>query len=252
MSKTLRWTLGGGTFALLLTLWFLASTFEWVSHYKLPPPQNVASTFMRLMSNGMLVDATLASMQRIALAALATVAIGVPLGVLMGAAPKINAVFSPIVDPFRSAPIVAFLPLFVMWLGIDELMKVSFLVAGAIVYLIPMVRDAIRSVPSQYLVSAQDIGAKPMEAVVKVLVPLALPRIVDAIIVSVSLMWTYITVAEYVNAGSGLGQLIQNARRFSAMDQVFVGILTIVVVALLTYQIMMHIKHRLFKWETQL
>jgi ABC-type nitrate/sulfonate/bicarbonate transport system permease component len=65
-------------------------------------------------------------------------------------------------------------------------------------------------------------------------------------------MWTYITVAEYVNAKAGLGQLIQNARRFSAWDQVFAGIIVIIALALVTYQAMLFAKRRLYAWETQL
>ena len=64
-------------------------------------------------------------------------------------------------------------------------------------------------------------------------------------------MWTYITVAEYVNAESGLGQLIQNALRFSAMDQVFVGIGVIVALALVTHQGLHWLKPRLFPWEIE-
>ena len=81
---------------------------------------------------------------------------------------------------------------------------------------------------------------------------MAMPRIADAIIASVSIMWTYITVAEYVNAEKGLGQLIQNAKRFSAMDQVFVGIIVIVALALITYQLMVWLKQRLYPWESEL
>jgi len=81
---------------------------------------------------------------------------------------------------------------------------------------------------------------------------MAMPRIADAIIVAFSVMWTYITVAEYVNAKVGLGQLIQNARRFSAWDQVFAGIIVIVALALITYQLMIYIKRKLYPWETQL
>jgi ABC-type nitrate/sulfonate/bicarbonate transport system permease component len=73
----------------------------------------------------------------------------------------------------------------------------------------------------------------------------------DAIIVGVSVSWTYITVAEYVNAKEGLGQLISNARRLSAMDQVFAGIIVIIAVALVTYQVLMWLKKSIFKWETK-
>ena len=71
-----------------------------------------------------------------------------------------------------------------------------------------------------------------------------------AIIVGISVMWTYITVAEYVNAREGLGQMIQNSKRFSAMDQVFAGIIVIIALALVTYQTMTWIKRKLYSWET--
>ena len=94
-------------------------------------------------------------------------------------------------------------------------------------------------------------SATQLECITKVLVPLAMPRIMDAIIVGVSVSWTYITVAEYVNAQEGLGQLIANAKRLSAMDQVFAGIIVIMAVALLTYQALMWLKQSLYKWETK-
>jgi ABC-type nitrate/sulfonate/bicarbonate transport system permease component len=168
----------------------------------------------------------------------------------MGASPKINALLSPLIDPFRSAPVVALLPILVIWLGIGEVMKIVFLFIGAVVYLIPMVRDSMQAVPQAYWVSARDLGATPAECIRQAVLPIAMPRIFDGVIVAVSLMWTYITVAEYINAKEGLGQLIQNARRFSAMDQVFVGIIVIMGLALLTYQLMRLARNRLYPWET--
>jgi len=137
-----------------------------------------------------------------------------------------------------------------MWFGIGEWMKILFLYVGAVVYLIPMVRDAIVAVPRDYWISARDLGATPFECIRYAVLPMAMPRIADAVIVAVSIMWTYITVAEYVNAKEGLGQLIQNARRFSAMDQVFAGIFVIVALALLTYRVMRFAKVRWYPWET--
>jgi ABC-type nitrate/sulfonate/bicarbonate transport system permease component len=200
----------------------------------------------------LLLNATMWSVGRVVGAAVLVVAIGIPVGVLMGAAPRINAFLSPLVDPFRSAPVVALLPIMVMWFGIGESMKIMFLFVGAVVFLIPMVRDAIIAVPQAYWISARDLGATPFEAVRHAVLPMAMPRIADAVIVGVSVMWTYITVAEYVNAREGLGQLIQNARRFSAMDQVFAGIIVIIALALLTYSSMQYIKRKLYPWETQL
>jgi ABC-type nitrate/sulfonate/bicarbonate transport system permease component len=251
-----RNALGISSVVAVLAAWTLLSGLGIVSPAKLPSPGATASALARLTWDGergqsLLFEATLWSVGRVAVAGVLVVLVGVPIGVVMGASPRINAALSPLVDPFRSAPVVALLPILVMWLGIGESMKVAFLFLGAVVYLIPMVRDAMRAVPQTYWVSARDLGATPLEAVLRGVLPMSKPRIADAIIVSVSVMWTYITVAEYVNAQKGLGQLIQNARRFSAMDQVFAGILVIVALALLTYRVMTALKRKLYPWEAE-
>jgi ABC-type nitrate/sulfonate/bicarbonate transport system permease component len=245
-------TLMVSAFIVLLLIWSTLTGFDLISSNKLPSPVAVFHAFTYLAwdnGNSMLLSSTLASISRILMAAFFVVVIGIPVGILMGSSPKANAFLSPLIDPFRSAPVVALLPLFVMWLGIGEQMKVAFLVTSAIVYIIPLVRDAIVSVPYFYWEGTRDLGATHTECVFKCLVPIAAPRIFDAVIVSTSILWTYITVAEYVNADSGLGQLIQNARRFSAMDQVFVGVITIIALALITYSLLTHIKRRVYHWE---
>ena len=248
-----RQGLGAGSVAVVLLIWGLLAGLHLVHVSKLPAPWDVAQAFWQLAQGGehgsLLLSATLWSVRRVAIAGLLVVVIGVPIGAVMGASSYVNAALSPLVDPFRSAPIVAVLPILVMWLGIHENVKVAFLFLGAVVYLIPMVRDAVLAVPRTYWISARDLGATPWEAVWLSVLPMALPRIADAIIVSVSIMWTYITVAEYVNAERGLGHLIQSAKRFSAMDQVFVGIIVIIVLALLTFWAMTAIKRKLFPWE---
>ncbi|MBN8214016.1 MAG: ABC transporter permease [Xanthomonadales bacterium] len=250
----MRRQLGIAGVAVVLLVWFALSASGWISANKLPSPVSVVKALGYLAwSDGksLLFNATLWSVGRVAAAGVLVVLIGVPLGIFMGASPKLNALLSPLIDPFRSAPVVALLPILVMWLGIGETMKVTFLFLGAVVYLVPMVRDAIQAVPQSYWTGARDLGASPWECIRHAVVPIAMPRIADAIIVSVSVMWTYITVAEYVNAKVGLGQLIQNARRFSAMDQVFAGIAVIIALALITYQLMRAIKRHLYPWETQ-
>lgn len=253
---TQRRGLGVGAVVAVLALWAILAGLAVVGPNKLPAPWDVAQALAYLAWDGengrsLLFNATLGSVRRIAAAGALVVAVGIPVGVLMGASPRVNAMFSPLVDPFRSAPVVALLPIMVMWFGIGEWMKVLFLYAGAVVYLVPMVRDAVQAVPQAYWVSARDLGATPWEAVRHAVLPIAMPRIADAVIVATSVMWTYITVAEYVNADDGLGKMIQNSRRFSAMDQVFAGIIVIIVLALLTYHVMRFAKRRLFPWETE-
>ena len=250
-----RRLLGVGAALTVLLLWSVVAASGLVSSTKLPAPWEVLAALSYLSWNdggSMLFTATLWSVGRLLVAGVLVISIGIPIGIVMGAAPQVNAALSPLVDPFRSAPVVALLPILVMWLGIGETMKIAFLFIGAVVYLIPMVRDAIQAVPQSYWIGARDLGATPWECIHRAVIPMAMPRIADAVIVAFSVMWTYITVAEYVNAREGLGQLIQNARRFSAWDQVFAGIMVIIALALATYQLMVWLKRRLYPWETQL
>lgn len=250
-----RW-LGIGAVLAVLVLWSLITGLGLVSPNKLPAPWSVAKAMAYLAWDGdnqrsLLLTATLWSVGRVLAAGVLVVAIGIPIGVLMGASTRVNAALSPLIDPFRSAPVVALLPIMVMWFGIGEWMKILFLFLGAVVFLVPMVRDAVQAVPQAYWIGARDLGASSWEAVRHSVLPMAMPRIADAVIVGVSVMWTYITVAEYVNAREGLGQLIQNARRFSAMDQVFAGIIVIIAIALLSYQLMRYAKTRMYPWEAK-
>ncbi len=251
-----RYGLGAGSYLLVLAVWSLIAFFELASGNKLPAPWEVVGGLVELASYNearesyILLDATIASVSRIAISTFVTLAVGIPVGILMGSSTWVNAVLGPMLDPFRSAPIVAILPILVMWLGIGESLKVAFLVLGAIVYLIPMVRDAM-SQPSEVFITLKDLGATDFEAIRLGLLPMALPRIWDAMTVAVSIQWTYITVAEFVNAKSGLGTMIQNSKRFSAMDQVFAGILVIIGLALVTNIVLVALKKRLFPWEAE-
>jgi ABC-type nitrate/sulfonate/bicarbonate transport system permease component len=254
ITRTRRRVIGLSAVLAVLVLWTALSASGLMTKNQLPSPLSVAQAMSYLAwyeGKSQLLTHTLWSVGRVATASALVIVIGIPLGVLMGSSQRINAFFSPLIDPFRSAPVAALLPIMAMWFGIGEFMKIAFLFVGSIVYLTPLVRDAIRSVPEQYLIGAKDIGATQFECITKVLVPLAMPRIMDAVIVGVSVSWTYITVAEYVNAQEGLGQMIANAKRLIAMDQVFAGIIVIIGVALLTYQALMWLKGRFFKWETK-
>jgi ABC-type nitrate/sulfonate/bicarbonate transport system permease component len=240
----------------LVGLWAMLSGMGIVSEARLPAPWSVVSAVIGLAWNAEHGQSPLAmaigwSTWRVALSMGLVCLTGIPTGILMGASPKIDAFLSPLVDPLRSAPIVAVLPILMMWFGIGEPAKIVFLWLGAVVYLVPMVRDAVRAVPQEYVTLSYDLGASPLETVWHTIVPLARPRIFDAVIVSVGIEWTYITVAEYINADQGIGYIIQTARKLSAMDQVFAGILVILALALLTDVVLKAIKARLFPWETE-
>jgi len=262
-----RRALGAAGVVGTLVLWSAASLFlQHVAYaaeadpaakaaYFFPAPWTVGAKLLAMLQaegDRNLVVAALASTRRVVSAAGLVVLLGTPIGILMGASPRINGVLSPIVDPLRSTPMVALLPIVTLWFGIEETAKVGFLGLGAAVFLVPMVRDAIVAVPREHLVLAEDLGARPLEALRHSVLPLALPRMFDAVIVAVSIEWTYITVAEFMNAKAGLGYLIQTGRRFADTAGMFAAILVILLLALITDQSLKWAKRKLFPWEGEI
>ena len=175
-----------------------------------------------------------ASIRRILKAVFWACLFGLPMGILMGAFGTVEGLFGAIIPPMRNAPTMAFLPLFYKIYGVDEAMKVNFLAFGTIVYIIPMTFDAVRNVPSMFIDKAVDLGFRRFGTLRHYVIPAALPRIYDGIRICTGVAWTYLVAAEVINVTTGLGASIQGAIRFNNMPKVYAGIITILIMGVLT------------------
>jgi NitT/TauT family transport system permease protein len=214
----------------------------------LPSPGDIVGGMRDLFKNGELPASIWVSLWRIAQAMFYTVVVGVPIGILMGSIPFVDAMLRKFLDGFKSVPPTAFIGLIILWFGIEEKSKVVFLFLGAIFYMTLMVKNAVRNVPQEYVTVATDIGASSWQLVSRVLLPGALPQIWDAIIVCNGLMWTYIVLAEWVNADSGLGHMISIASRLNRSDEVFAGVIVIAVISAATDWLLRTVRGRLLNW----
>lgn len=232
-----------------IALWGIVSKLELVRAAFLPGPLETAGAMGAMVKDGTLFSQGWASLQRVLLAVLLAAVVGIPIGVLMGAFGKIEGLLKWLVFPFRSAPITAFIPVFMLFFGIEEGMKVWFLFFGTVVYIIPMTFDAIRAVPEQYVDAAVDFGFSPWKTLVHFVFPAAWPRIFDAIKVCTGIAWTYLVAAEIVNVTTGLGAVVQHAQRFQNTPKVYAGILFILLIGNATDLVLGQIKKRFFNWE---
>ena len=148
----------------------------------------------------------------------------------------------------RYLPITAVIPLLVLWLGIGETMKITFLFFGIVFYFIPLVSNAVRSTPREYLDVAKSFGAKFEILIKRVYWPNALPQIFDGLIVINGIGWTYVILAEIINARDGLGYLISIAGRLQRSDEVFAGLILIAAVAIGSDHILRYIRQKYFFW----
>ncbi len=234
---------------LLFGTWCLLSYGHLVPPTFLPSPTEVLRGLFQLFFEKDLGSAVLRSTQRITLAFLLAAATALPLGVLMGAYEPINRFFDPIMAPLRFMPISAFIPLLIVWFGIQEAQKLAFLFLGVFVYLLPVVVNAIRAVPQEYVDTAHTLGATRWQAIRTVLVPAALPEIFESFRVMNAIAWTYVILAEAVNPGVSLGYLIQLAYTHAKPAWSFAGLFVIGGVGLLTDAFLRGLNAVLFRWR---
>ena len=214
----------------------------------LPSPTEVLRAIPYLHFEEALVRSALASLYRVAMGFLLAAAVAIPLGLLMGTFPPVKQFFKPLLDPLRFLPISALVPLFIVWFGIDDLQKIVFLFVGIVVYLLPLVVEAVERVDDVYLQTATTLGAGRGQLVWHVLVPGSLPAIGEALRVMNGIGWTYVILAEVVNAPSGLGHLITVSQRYGHVDRMFALVLVILLIGVVTDQIIAWLNRRLFRW----
>jgi NitT/TauT family transport system permease protein len=229
-------------------LWCLLSYADIIPSVILPTPTEVLRAFPRLHSEEALVRSVAWSLYRVTMGFLLSAVVAIPLGLLMGTFPAVKAFFAPLVDPLRFLPISALVPLFLVWFGIEETMKIMLLFVGTFVYLLPLVVEAVENVDEVYLHTATTLGASRWQLVSQVLIPGSLPAIGESLRVMNGIGWTYVILAEIVNARYGLGYLITVAGKRSHVDQIFAGVIVILVVGVLSDLVIRMINKRLFSW----
>jgi len=232
-----------------LTLWSVVSYGGIIPPVILPTPGEVLRAFPRLHFEEALVRSAGYSLYRVTMGFLLSAAVAIPLGLLMGTFPAVKHFFAPLVDPLRFLPISALVPLFLVWFGIEEAMKIMLLFVGVFVYLLPLVVEAVERVDEVYLQTAVTLGATRSQLVRHVLVPGSLPAIGEALRVMNGIGWTYVILAEIVNPRYGLGALITVAGKRSRVDWIFAGVLVIIAIGVATDFLIRTVNARLFHWQ---
>ena len=233
-----------------LGVWCVLSYAGIIPAVILPSPTEVLRAFPVLHFEEALVRSAGWSLYRVGMGFVLSAVVAIPLGLLMGTFPAVKHFLSPLVDPLRFLPISALVPLFLVWFGIEETMKIMLLFVGTFVYLLPLVVEAVENVDDVYLQTATTLGASRGQLVRHVLVPGSLPAIGEALRVMNGIGWTYVILAEIVNARLGLGHIITVAGKRSHVDQIFAGVLVILFIGVVTdWMIRMANKH-LFAWKS--
>ncbi|MGR6808488.1 ABC transporter permease (plasmid) [Sphaerotilus natans] len=230
-----------------LLAWWLLSSVAGADPIFLPSPGQVWSRAAGWWDSGLAGDIG-ASVGRVLAGFLLSALVALPLGLLIGSFRAVQALLEPLTDFIRYMPAVAFIPLVMLWVGIEESSKVAIIFIGTFFQMVLMVAEDVRRVPMAQIEAAQTMGASRVELLERVILPSARPALLDTLRVTMGWAWTYLVVAELVAAQSGLGHAILKAQRFLQTDKIFAGILLIGLIGLLSDQAFRWLHRRAFPW----
>ncbi|HLQ84964.1 MAG TPA: ABC transporter permease [Salinisphaeraceae bacterium] len=237
------------SFVLLLCLWTLITGLGLVSPMFLPSPAAVLQTGIDLFVRFDFLADVWATVYRVFGGFLIATVIAVPLGLLMGTFKPIEAFVEPMNSFLRYMPASAFIPLFILWLGIGDVEKIAIIFVGCYFSMLLMIAVEVRSVQRELLEAAYTLGATPAQVLRRVILPAALPGIYDILLLILGWGWTYIIVAELVAADQGIGHMILQSQRVLNTGNIIFGILFLGLIGLLTDTIFRMIGRRLFAWR---
>lgn len=234
---------------LVLAVWQLAS--RKVSPIFVPSPASVLHEFVSLLQNGQLLRGLAYSFGRITAASILAAAVSLPLGMLVFYSKTARGMILPLTNLMRFLPITAFYPLLILWFGIGERMKISFLFLACFVYMLPSVVLAFQAVSPELILTARTLGMNRIQLLTKVLLPSTLPDILQTFTMMYGIGWTYIAVCEQINAGYGIGFIIYTSTARGRTAIAFAGIFTIILVSILFDWASNKLIHHFFAWRFQ-
>ena len=240
--------ISASVFAGLGLLWWAATAAGLVTPLILPPPGRVLARLGEFWANGKLAADTQVSLYRMTVGFALSTLIALPIGVLIGSYRAWEAAIEPLVDFVRYMPVVAFVPLTILWTGTGDGQKFLIIWIGTFFQQVLLIMDNVKSVPNDFINLGRTLEMPERNILMRIILPSAMPAIWDSLRISLGWAWTWLVVAELVAATSGLGYRITTAQRFFQTDTIFAYLLLLGVLGLATDQAMKFAGRRLFRY----
>lgn len=234
-------------FAALVLLEFVVRR-GWLPEHLVPAPSEILDTLAR-MSVTRVARHVGASTLRVAAGFAAGAGLALVVGAAMGLSRRVDALFEPTFQALRAIPSLAWVPVLLLWLGIDEAPKITLIAIGAFFPVHLAVVAGIRDVDRKLVELGAVYRLGPLALFRRILLPAALPQIVTGLRTGLSLAWMFMVAAELIAATRGLGFLLSDGRETGRPDLVFGAILLLALLGKLTDGAMRRIESRWLGWR---
>lgn len=234
---------------LILILWITASNLQLFSPAILPSITTVIESLKSQISSGQLVKDISISLIRVLEGYLIASTLGIILGVFMGINEKINNLFFITFNAIRQIPMLAWIPLIVLWFGIGETSKIIIIVLAAFFPILLNTTNGIKRTDKRLLEVGNMYHLSKWKLFAKIYFPSALPSIFVGLKLGLGISWMAVVGAEIIASSSGIGYRMNDARSLMQPEVVFVGMIVIALLGIVMDQILTRISKKITPWE---
>ncbi|MET1755884.1 ABC transporter permease subunit [Novosphingobium sp. RD2P27] len=191
---------------------------------------------------------TLASLQTLGLGLAISTITALVVGLVLGVLPPVRATFGPLVTGIAVIPPIALLPILFIALGLGETAKVALIVIGISPVMVRDITAHVAALPKEQIIKAQTLGASSWQVMIRVALPQAMPRLLQAVRLALGPAWVFLISAEAIAADVGLGYRIFLVRRYLSMDVIIPYVAWIALLAILMDVTLTFLSRRCFPW----
>lgn len=233
---------------LILLAWDAGARLGMIQDKFMPSPTAIVRTWWQMLLSGEIIRHTVASLERVAVGLLIAAALGIGLGVAMGAWPRLRGLLNPLVELTRPIPPISLIPLSIFWLGIGNESKIFLIFIACFFPILLNTLNGVLGVDPVLINVHRTMGARPWQTLWYVMLPAAAPQVLTGFRIGAGIALIVLVAAEMVAALDGLGYLILYAERTWQLEMMFAGILTISLVGFGLNQILLTFGYRFLHW----
>ncbi len=242
-------TIGIVFIALLLVLWEITAACEFFPPMSFPRISSIMSTWWQLAISGELLGEVLPSLWRMFAGYFIGVMIGVLIGLMMGYIPFFYNLLEPITEVLRPIPSPAYLPIVILFLGIDDEMKIFMVAFASLFPVLLNTYSGVRSVDPIQLQTARTFGLSGRKLLTQIVLPASSPYIFTGMRISLAVALIVMVISEMVAASNGIGYFILSAQRGFKIRDMFAGVLTLALLGYVLNRLFLIIENRVLAWH---
>ena len=234
---------------LMLLVWEVAVAGGLIAANLLPPPTELVRSLSDLVANGTIFQHIGVSSLRVLVGFLIGALLAIPVAAAVGLSPRIAALIDPSFQALRAIPSLAWVPLLLLWFGIDETPKITMIAIGAFFPVYVNLVAGIRNVDRKLVEFGEVYGLSGLRLVWRIFLPAALPNLFIGFRTGLSLAWMFLVAAELIAATKGLGYLMTDGRELGRADLVIVSIIVLALLGKLSDGLLVRLENRLLAWR---